>query len=79
MTKTLRIGAENMANRSGDSLAILFGDTSPNIRTTIVVTTVETLAPASSPRKRTKMSVDREAQAMFTMLLPIRIVESIPS
>ena len=68
-----------MANCSGDSLAILFGETSPKISTTIVVTTVDILAPASSPRSFTNMTVASDALAMLTMLFPIRIVDSIPS
>jgi glutamine phosphoribosylpyrophosphate amidotransferase len=43
------IGAENRANLSGDSFAILFGEISPKIRTSTVVTIVETLAPFASP------------------------------
>lgn len=63
----LQFGKLDGTADQGDSLAILFGDTSPKIRTTMVVTTVETLAPASSPRKRTKMSVEREAQPCLFM------------
>ena len=44
--------------------------------TTTVVTAVETLGPASSPSILTKSTVASDALAMFTMLLPIRIVES---
>ena len=64
-----------MAKLSGASLAILLGDTSPKIRTTTVVTAVETLAPISSPRNLTNSRVEREALAIFTILLPIRMVE----
>ena len=42
---TRRIGAENIAKRSGNSLATLFGEISPKISTTIVITTVEIVAP----------------------------------
>ncbi len=44
VSKTIRrfkSGAENMANFSGDSFAMLLGDTSPKISTTIVVTAVD--------------------------------------
>ena len=40
-------GALNIANRSGTSFAILLGVISPKIKTTIVTTTVETVAPIS--------------------------------
>ena len=69
-------GAENMANRSGDSLAMLLGETSPKISTTTVVTRVETPGPFSSPKNRTNSTVASEAEAMFTILLPIKMVES---
>ena len=36
------------ANFSGISLAMLLGQTSPNVRTTMVITMVETVAPRSS-------------------------------
>ena len=72
---TFRIGAENMAKLSGLSFAILFGETSPKIRTMTVVAAVDTLAPKSSPKRRTNKSVAREAQAIFTILLPMRMVD----
>ena len=71
-----RNGAENLAIVSGDSFAMLFGETSPKIRTTIVVTIVETVAPESPPRSLIKSTVARELSPMLTMLLPTRIVES---
>ena len=40
-------GALNMAKRSGVSFATLLGVISPKIKTTIVTTTVETVAPMS--------------------------------
>ena len=38
------IGAENMANASGDSFAMLFGVTSPKMRMMTVMTIVDTVA-----------------------------------
>ena len=43
---TLKIGAENIANFSGDSFARLFGDISPKINTSTVITTVDRVTPA---------------------------------
>ena len=43
--KKLINGAENTANFSGKSFAILLGVISPKIKTTIVTTTVEIVAP----------------------------------
>ena len=63
-----------MASCSGQLLAILFGDISPKISTTIVTTMVESVAPMS-PYFMVKSRVPTEAMAMFTMLLPIRTVE----
>ena len=40
-------GVENIANFSGQSLAMLLGETSPKISTKIVSTMVEIVAPAS--------------------------------
>ena len=54
---------------------MLLGEISPKISTTTVTTTVETVAPMSSPNSLTNISVPREAARMFTMLLPISIVE----
>lgn len=76
MTSIFNKGAENIANVSGDSFAILFGETSPKINTTTVVTAVETLGPASAPRNSTNNTVASEALAILTMLFPIKIVES---
>ena len=45
--RTCRIGAENMAQVSAQSLAMLLGEISPKISTTTVTTTVEIVAPAS--------------------------------
>ena len=44
---TCSIGAESMAKRSAQSLAMLLGEISPKISTTTVTTTVEIVAPAS--------------------------------
>ena len=63
-----------MASCSGQLLAILFGDISPKISTTMVTTMVESVAPIS-PNFRVNSTVPTEAMAIFTMLLPIRIVE----
>ena len=47
MRQTRKMGAENMANRSGDSLATLLGEISPKIRTKTVITTVDRVTPPS--------------------------------
>ena len=44
---TLNIGVENIANFSGLSFDKLLGDISPNINTTIVITIVDIVTPAS--------------------------------
>ena len=67
-------GSENMAKRSGDSLARLLGLTSPKISTTIVMTTVETVAPYPA-YSFTNSTVAIAVLAMFTRLFPTRIVE----
>ena len=76
LTNIFKIGAENIANFSGDSFAILFGEISPKISTTIVVTAVDTLGPASSPNILTKSTVAKDALAIFTILFPIKIVDN---
>ena len=45
--KTCRMGAENIAKRSAQSLATLLGEISPKTSTTTVTTMVEIVAPAS--------------------------------
>ena len=45
--KARMMGAENMAKRSGLSLARLLGEISPKISTTTVTTAVEIVAPIS--------------------------------
>ena len=54
---------------------MLLGVTSPKIKTTMVMTMVATLGPCSSPNNFTKSKVATDAQAMFTILLPIKMVE----
>ena len=76
MHRPLIAGAAKRANASGDSFAILFGEISPNISTTTVVTRVDTPAPASSPRSFTNKIVARDVHPIFTILFPTRIVES---
>ena len=72
---TRMMGADTMANFSGFSLARLFGLISPKISTTMVMTMVETVAPMSGIR-RTKSRVEMEDMAMFTTLLPTRMLLS---
>ena len=76
ITSTRRMGAENRAKFSGTSLARLLGETSPKISTTMVITRVDRLEPLSSPKRRTNSTVATEVLVMFTMLFPIRIVDS---
>ena len=73
--KKFIIGADIIANFSGDSFARLFGDISPNISTRTVIITVDTVAPISPPKIRTKSIVLIEESAIFTILFPISIVE----
>ena len=68
------MGAENLAKASGDSFAMLFGVISPKMRTTTVITAVETVAPISPPISLIKKTVAIEERAIFTILLPTRIV-----
>ena len=70
-----RNGAAVMAQFSAQSLAMLLGEISPKISTTTVTTMVDSVAPAS-PKLLTNSAVARDAMAMFTMLLPIRMVDS---
>ncbi len=74
--RTCSTGATAPAILSGISLARLFGDTSPKIRMIMVSTRVDSDAPSSSPTSRVNKTALREAAAIFTILLPIRIVES---
>ena len=68
-------GAEKAAKLSGDSFARLLGVISPNIRTTIVITIVETVAP-ELPISLINHTVAMEERPIFTILLPTRMVES---
>ena len=72
----LRKGETAVATRSGISFARLLGVTSPKISTTMVSTMVDTVAPRWGSSRRVKSTVPMEAAAMFTMLLPMRMVES---
>ncbi len=68
-------GAANFANASGLSFAMDFGEISPNISTMTVVTIVAIVAPYD-PYRSTNSTVATAVIVMFTMLFPIRIVES---
>ena len=75
--RKLMIGAENMANRSGDSFAMLLGEISPKIKHDHGGDQpLEMPGPASPPSSRTNSTVASEALAIFTILLPMRMVES---
>ena len=64
-----------MAKLSGRSFAMLFGEISPKMSTTTVMTAVDTVAPLS-PSMWTNKTVAMELAEMLTMLFPMRIVES---
>ena len=68
-------GAAVIAQSSAQSLAMLLGLISPKMSTTTVTTTVDSVAPAS-PKLFTNNAVARDAMAIFTMLLPIRMGDS---
>ena len=69
-------GVENIANLSGDSLASVFGEISPKIRTRAVTTTVATVVPVTSLHKiLMKNTVAIAVRAMLTALFPTRIVD----
>ena len=68
------IGAENMANASGDSFAMLFGVTSPKMRMMMVMATVETVGPLS-PNSEMKNTVASDDAPMLTILLPTSMDE----
>ena len=76
--KSLKNGALNRANASGCSLARFLGEISPKISTMTVITAVDTDTPAS-PSTWVNTIVAREALAIFTILFPIKIVDSILS
>ena len=63
---------------SAFSLAVLFGSTSPNIRTRTVIIMVERSAPYSGISFKNK-AVAIEVEAILTILLPTRIEESVLS
>ncbi len=69
-------GPENMAKDSACSFAMLLGLTSPKTSTTTVITMVETVGPALPPRALTNSRVEMVVEAMFTRLLPTKMVES---
>ena len=73
---TPMMGAENMANCSGASLAMLLGETSPKMSTTMVITAVAITAPLRRFSPTVKNRVDREDAVRLTMLLPTRMVDS---
>ena len=71
--------ATRMAMASACSLARLLGRISPKISTSRVITTVETVGPHCWPTMATAITVPSEELAMFTILLPIRMVEMVLS
>ena len=73
---TRSTGAEAMAKRSGLSLAMDLGETSPKISTTTVKTTVATVGPYAVPTRLVKSTVPTAVAVMLTMLFPMRMVES---
>ena len=75
--KKLIMGAENKTNFSGEFLAIVLGEISPKISITTVSTAVETVAARSglSTNIFVNNNVAIADARMFTMLLPISIVE----
>ncbi len=72
---TRMIGVENMAKPSAFSFARLLGQTSPKISTATVITMVETVGPAPSPKARVKSTVAMAVEAIFTRLFPTRMVD----
>ena len=74
MQKALSNGAETMAKLSGISFAILFGEISPKISIRIVITIVETVTP-ELPNNLVNKTVAKDAVAILTILLPIKIVD----
>ena len=75
MISSLKNGAENTANCSGQSLAMLLGEISPKISTAIVIIIVEYVAPASPPHSFTKNTVPSDASEIFTILFPTKTVD----
>ena len=74
MQKALSNGAETMAKLSGISFAILFGEISPKISIRIVITIVDTVTP-ELPSNFVNKTVAKDAVAILTILLPIKIVD----
>ena len=72
------MGVTAIANFSGIFLAILLGDISPKIRTNIVMTAVDNVTPRS-PQNLTKITVAKDADKIFTILLPTKIVVNMRS
>ena len=73
---TFNIDAKAIANFSGDSLAMLFGEISPNSKITTVVTIVATPGPRASSKSAINNTVAMEEHKIFTTLFPTKIVES---
>ena len=67
------------AKASGLSLAKLLGRISPKISTSSVMPKVAMAGPLVGPHRAVAATVASEALAMFTMLLPIRMVEMVLS
>ena len=76
VTSALRMGEKATAKVSGISLARPLGVISPKISTMTVSATVEAVGPYTGPSRLEKNTVPRDAAAMFTMLLPMRMVLS---
>ena len=72
----LNIGVANIANFSGDSLATLFGVTSPNISTITVIIMVEAVGPLPCPNAFMKSTVATDVAVILTILLPTRTLDS---
>jgi len=77
--KQRRSGAFLRAVNSGVSFARVFGEISPKTKTRIVITTVAIVTPRASPNIPIKKAVARAEAVIFTMLFPIKTVESILS
>ena len=76
VTNALSTGAKAMARVSGISFAMLLGVISPKVRTSRVMTIVETVGPYTPPTRRVNSTVASEDAPMFTILFPIRMVLS---
>ena len=70
------MGAEKHANFSGEFFAMVLGEISPNRRMTTVSAAVETVAATSAlAMSSVNIRVAIAAASMFTILLPISMVE----